>query len=162
MAGVLHLTDIGFSGQTAAKALGYLGLISTVTMVIFAPLGDRFNKRKLLTALLAIQMFMIFWLIHITSSLSLWLFVMGYGILMGIAWPLTVSILSDIFGSQSVGSILGACTLAFGLAGLTAPWMAGHIYDQFQSYHPVFYFSILLSTLSVIFTFFTRQTRNMT
>ena len=156
-----YLTDLGFEGQTAAKALGYLGLISTVTMIAFGPLGDRFNKRLLLTGLLAVHTLLIFWLIHLKGNLGLWSFVVLYGVLLGVAWPLTVSILAEIFGSQSVSSILGACTLAFGLAGLVAPWMAGYVFDLYKSYHPVFYFTIALSALSVVCTYYTRKTHGM-
>jgi cyanate permease len=156
-----YLTDMGFGGQTAAKALGYLGLISTVTMIGFAPLGDRVNKRILLTGLFAIHTFFLFWFIHIKSESMLWAFIICYGILLGTSWPLTISLLADIFGSRSVSSILGACTLAFGLAGLIAPWMAGYIFDLYKSYVPVFYFIMLLSSLSVVFTYFTRKTKGM-
>ena len=156
-----YLTDIGFSGQTAAKALGYLGLISTITMVAFAPLGDRVNKRYLLTGLLTVHVLLLFWLIHIEGTLSLWGLILFYGILLGAAWPLTVSILAEIFGSDSVSSILGGCTMAFGIAGLIAPWLAGFIFDLYKSYIPVFYFTIALSCLSVVFTFYTRKTKGM-
>jgi len=156
-----YLTDIGFKGQTAAKALGYLGLISTITMVAFAPLGDRVNKRYLLTGLLTVHMLLLFWLINIESALSLWGLIIFYGILLGAAWPLTVSILAEIFGSDSVSSILGACTLAFGIAGLIAPWLAGLIFDLYKSYIPVFYFTIVLSCLGVVFAYFTRKTKGM-
>jgi len=158
---VPYLTDIGFSGQTAAKALGYLGLISTVTMIAFAPVGDRFNKRTMLTVFLATHTLLLFWLIHIRTERSLWLLVLCFGLLLGAAWPLTVSILADIFGSRSVSSILGACTLAFGMAGLTAPWLAGHVFDLYRSYTPVLYFTILLSFLGVVFTYFIRKTKGM-
>jgi MFS family permease len=156
-----YLTDMGFGGQTAAKALGYLGLISTVTMIAFAPLGDKVNKRILLTGLFAIHTFFLFWFIQIKSESILWLFIICYGILLGTSWPLTISLLADIFGSRSVSSILGACTLAFGMAGLIAPWMAGYIFDLYKSYVPVFYFITALSFLSVVFTYYTRKTKGM-
>jgi len=156
-----YLTDMGFGGQTAAKALGYLGLISTVTMIAFAPMGDRVNKRILLTGLFAIHTLFLFWFIQIKSESILWLFIICYGILLGTSWPLTISLLADIFGSRSVSSILGACTLAFGLAGLIAPWMAGYIFDLYKSYVPVFYFITALSFLSVVFTYYTRKTKGM-
>ncbi len=155
-----YLTDIGFSGQTAARALGYLGLISTVIMIAFAPLGDKVNKRNLLAGLFAVHTLLLFWLININSEFSLWMLIILFGITMGAAWPLTVSILSDIFGSQSVGSILGACTLAFGLAGLIAPWLAGYIFDLYKSYVPIFYVTIALSFLSIITIYFTRKPSN--
>jgi cyanate permease len=81
--------------------------------------------------------------------------------LLGTSWPLTISLLADIFGSRSVSSILGACTLAFGMVGLTAPWMAGYIFDLYKSYVPVFYFITALSFLSVVFTYYTRKTKGM-
>jgi MFS family permease len=156
-----YLTDIGFSGQTAASVLGYLGLIATVAMIVFGPLGDRFNKRIMMTVLMGAHPLLLFWLIHIRSPFSLWGFTVVYGLLMGILWPMTVSILSDIFGSRSVSSILGACTIAFGIAGLIAPWLAGYIFDLYRSYVPIFYFTILLSFISTICLYYTRKTPNM-
>jgi len=156
-----YLTDIGFSGQTAAKALGYLGLIATVTMVVFAPVGDRVNKRGLLTGLLAANTLLLFWLIHLKGAFGLWLLIILFGIIQGAAWPMTVSILSDIFGSGSVSSILGASTIAVGLAGLISPWLAGYTFDIYKSYVPVFYLTIILSLLSVVFTYYTRKTKGM-
>lgn len=152
-----YLTDIGFDGGTAAKALGYLGLISTVAMVVLGPLGDRINKRIFLTALLAAHTFLLLWLTHIQDEFTLWGFIVFYGILLGAAWPLTVSILSDIFGSKSLGSILGACTIAFGIAGLVAPWVAGYIFDHYRSYKPIFYFTVFLSLASIVCAFYTRK-----
>lgn len=152
-----YLTDIGFDGDTAAKSLGYLGLISTVAMVALGPLGDRLNKRIFLTALFAVHTLLLIWLSHIQGKYSLWGFIVFYGILLGAAWPLLVSFLSDIFGSRSVGSILGACTIAFGIAGLVAPWVAGYIFDHYRSYRPIFYFTVLLSLVSIICTYYTRD-----
>jgi MFS family permease len=157
-----YLTDLGFRGQTAAKSLGYLGLISTGAMIAFSPLGDRFNKRFLLTAFLAVHALLLLWLIHIRSELSLWGFTICYGILLGAAWPLSISILADIFGSRNVSSILGACTMAFGIAGLIAPWLAGYTFDLYHSYAPIFYFTVVLSLGSVICAYFTQKTKKMT
>jgi MFS family permease len=156
-----YLTDIGFSGQTAAKSLGYLGLISTGATIAFSPLGDKFNKRILLTSFLALHTLLLLWLIHIRSEFSLWGFTVFYGIILGAGWPLTVSILADIFGSRGVGSILGACTMAFGIAGLIAPWLAGYIFDLYNSYAPIFYVTVLLSLGGVICTCFIRKTKQM-
>jgi len=156
-----YLTDIGFSGKAAARALAYLGLISTFTMIAFGPVGDRFNKRILLASAFAVHCLLILWLIHLRGNLSLWLFTILYGLMLGAAWPLTVSIVADIFGSDSVSSILGACTLGFGLSGLIAPWLAGHIFDIFNSYEPVFYLTVLLSLASVFLAYFTRKTKDM-
>jgi cyanate permease len=156
-----YLTDIGFEGKTAAKALGYLGLISTVTMVAFAPLGDRFNKRLLLTWLFAGHTLLLLWLIHLRGTLGLWGFVFFYGVHLGMAWPLTISILAETFGSRSVSAILGACTLAFGLAGLIAPWLAGYVFDLYKCYHPVFYLTVALSAVCVVFAYWTRKTQKM-
>jgi MFS family permease len=156
-----YLTDVGFTGQAAARALGYVGLIATVTMALFSPLGDRFNKRILLAALLVLNGLFLLWLIHIRSGPILWLFVVLYGVLMGAMWPLTVSVLTEIFGSTSISGILGACTLAFGLSGLIAPWAAGYVYDLSRSYQPVFYFLSVMSLASGVCAFYSRKTRRM-
>ena len=156
-----YLTDIGFSGQTAAKSLGDLGLISTVAMIVFSPLGDKLNKRLMLMVLMGVHTLLLLWLIHIRNPISLWAFILFYGITLGAAWPLTISILADIFGSRGVSSILGACTMAFGIAGLIAPWLAGYIFDLYHSYTPIFYLTVLLSLGGIISTYFTRKTKQM-
>ena len=156
-----YLTDVGFTGHSAAKALGYVGLIATVTMVLFSPLGDRFNKRILLTALLGVHALFLLWLIYIRSEPMLWVFVLLYGIMMGAMWPLSVSVLSEIFGSASISGILGACTLGFGLSGLIAPWAAGYVFDLYKSYNPVFYFLIFMSLASSVCAYYSRKTRTM-
>jgi len=156
-----YLTDVGFTGHSAAKALGYVGLIATVTMALFSPLGDRFNKRLLLTVLLGLHALLLLWLIHIRSEPMLWSFVLLYGILMGAVWPLTVSVLTEIFGSASISGILGACTLAFGLSGLVAPWAAGYVFDLYKSYNPVFYFTAVMSLASSVCAYYSRKTRAM-
>jgi MFS family permease len=60
-----------------------------------------------------------------------------------------------------VSSILGACTLAFGLAGLIAPWLGGYVFDLYKSYHPVFYLTVVLSAVCVFFVYYTRKTQKM-
>jgi OFA family oxalate/formate antiporter-like MFS transporter len=156
-----YLTDVGFTGHSAAKALGYVGLIATLTMAFFSPLGDRFNKRILLTALLGVHALFLLWLIHIRSEPVLWIFTSLYGVLMGAIWPLSVSVLSEIFGSASISGILGACTLGFGLSGLVAPWAAGYMFDLYKSYNPVFYFMIFMSLASSVCAYYSRKTRTM-
>jgi MFS family permease len=156
-----YLTDIGFSGQTAASALGYLGLISAAAMIALGPLGDKLNKRVLMTGVFGAHVVLLFLLIHICGPLSLWGFIIFYGLLLGIIVPLMVSILSEIFGSRSVSSILGACTIAYGIAGLIAPWLAGHIFDRYHSYSPIFYLTLVLSLVGAVCMFYTRKTREM-
>jgi len=156
-----YLTDVGFTGYSAARAVGYIGLIATVTMVLFSPLGDKFNKRLLLTALLGVHALFLLWLIYIRSEPALWVFVSLYGIFMGAMWPLSISVLSEIFGSASISGILGACTLGLGLSGLVAPWAAGYIFDLYKSYNPMFYFMIFMSLASSVCAFYSRKTRAM-
>jgi MFS family permease len=158
---VPYLTDVGFTGQTAAKALGFVGLLATVTMALFSPLGDRLNKRLLLTSLLGVHALFLFWLLHIRGDTELWLFISLYGVLMGAMWPLTVSVLSEIFGSTSISGILGACTLAFGLSGLIAPWAAGYMFDLYRSYDLVLYITIFLSLASSVCAYYSRKTEAM-
>jgi MFS family permease len=152
-----YLTDKGFTARTAAKAFSYIGLISTVSMIVFGPLGDKVNKRILMTIMFGVHAFIIYWLIHIHFQLSLWGITIVYGIFIGIMIPLNVSILSDIFGSRNVSSILGAVTIAYGFAGLIAPWLAGYTFDLYHSYIPFFYLAIFLSFIGSICIFNTKK-----
>jgi MFS family permease len=157
-----YFTDKGFSGQTAATAFGYIGIISTAAMVLLGPLGDRVNKRILMTSLFGAQTLVIYWIIHIEGTIGLWGITIFCGLFVGMIVPLTVSILAEIFGSRHVSSILGAATIAYGIAGLIAPWVAGYTFDLYQSYIPMFYFTMVLSIVAAVCMFFTRKTMSMT
>ena len=157
-----YLTDKGFSGQTAATAFGYIGVISTAAMVLLGPLGDKVNKRILMTAMFGAQTLLLYWLIHIDGTLSLWGITIFCGLFVGIIVPLTVSFLAEIFGSRNVSSILGAATIAYGIAGLIAPWVAGYSYDLYRSYIPMFYFTMILCFTGSFCMFYTRKTKGMT
>jgi predicted MFS family arabinose efflux permease len=97
-------------------------------------LADRVNTSRLLIGLpmvtaIALSL-MVFHDHAVTSILCLGLVGFAYGAIIA-AYPASIA---RRFGPQDSPRIYGQVFIAWGLAGLTAPWFAGALYDQSGSY----------------------------
>lgn len=139
-----HLTDIGISFQTASNVLGLMVLMSVPGRFIFGSLGDRFNKKILLFLLCVLQGIGILIFIHAKSIMLLYLFVVIYGTGYGGAIPLSIALRADLFGRKNYATIAGFTMTITMIGTVTAPILAGLLYDLTKSYSIAFY------TLSVL------------
>ena len=155
-----HLTDIGIPYQTASNVLGFMVLMSVPGRFVFGWLGDRFEKRKLLFLLCALQGLGVFIFINASTLPLLYLFVVVYGLGYGGVIPLTFALRADLFGRRNYATIAGITT-SFSMAGnVLAPVLAGYLYDTTQSYSVAFYiFLVMIVLAGVFFLMVPRTTR---
>jgi MFS family permease len=146
-----HLTDIGIPYQTASNVLGLMVLMSVPGRFIFGWLGDRFDKKKLLFLLCILQGLGIFIFINASTLPLLYLFVVVYGLGYGGVIPLTVALRADLFGRKNYATIAGISMTLSTVGTVSAPLLAGYLYDVTQSYSLAFYTFIMLIVLSGIF-----------
>ena len=158
-----HLTDIGIPYQTASNVLGLMVLMSVPGRFIFGWLGDRFDKKKLLFLLCVLQGVGIFIFINADTLPLLYLFVVVYGLGYGGVIPLTIALRADLFGRKNYATIAGI-TMSLSVVGtVSAPLLAGYLYDVTHSYSLAFYIFIVLIVLSgVFFLMIPRPTRRAT
>lgn len=146
-----HLTDIGIPYQAASNVLGLMVLMSVPGRFIFGWLGDRFDKKKLLFLLCVLQGLGILIFINASTMPLLYLFVVVYGLGYGGVIPLTIALRADLFGRQNYATIAGI-TMSLSVIGtVSAPLLAGYLYDATQSYSLAFYIFTVMIVLSGLF-----------
>ncbi len=114
-------------------------LMSIPGRFIFGSLGDRYNKKVLLFLLCVLQAIGILVFIHAKSIMLLYLFVIIYGTGYGGAIPLSIALRADLFGRKNYATIAGFTMMVTMIGTVSAPVLAGRLYDVTHSYNLAFY-----------------------
>ena len=149
------LLEYGMTTALAATAAGAVAIGDLGGRAGIAVLGDRFDKRKMLTVAMIMQTLGVVGLSAINATvlgvyLGMWplpLFVVFFGLGFGSSIPLRLSILGDYFGRASYGSIVGLTSSVNALFGAAGPAMIGFIHDSEGTYRPGF---VILAVAIVI------------
>ena len=136
------LLEYGMTAALAASAAGAVAIGDLGGRAGIAVLGDKYDKRKMLTIAMIMQTIGVAGLAGINAevlgvNLGLWplpLFVVFFGLGFGSSIPLRLSILGDYFGRASYGSIVGLTSSVNALFGAAGPALVGLIRDIEGSY----------------------------
>lgn len=136
------LLEYGMTTALAASAAGAVAIGDLSGRAGMAVLGDRFDKRKMLTISMAMQTLGVAGLAAINATilgveLGMWplpFFVVFFGLGFGSSIPLRLSILGDYFGRRSYGSIVGLTSSVNAIFGAAGPAFVGLIHDVDGSY----------------------------
>ncbi|MEE9436937.1 MAG: MFS transporter [Candidatus Adiutricales bacterium] len=155
MAIILHvmpyLGSLGISRTTAGLATGGLAVFSIIGRIGFGYMGDIFSKKKVMVGsyiLMTIGLLLFANFISGTVSLIIFLIVFAPGF--GGAMIIRGSILREYFGSASYGKILGITMGVGSIAGIIGPVMAGWVFDNLDTYYPLW---VVFIGLSIVATF---------
>lgn len=146
-----YVNDLGFPAWVAANALILVGLFNIFGTYLCGYLGQRFARKDVLSVLYLVRaaIFLVF-LIAPVSELSILLF----GAAMGLLWlgtvPLTSGVVATIFGPTHLSMLFGIVFLGHQLGGFLGAWMAGWVYDAFQSYDLMWWLSVALGVLAAL------------
>jgi MFS family permease len=148
-----YLTEIGFSVQNAAWALGLVSLVAVPGQIALGHLSDRIGREWVwgianggfvlcCLALIALPA-------HPTMAL-LWLMVITQGTLGYALTSVMGPIPAEIFAGRHAGGIFGMVMLSGIVGGAAGPWVAGLLHDLYGSYAPVFWICIALNIVSAV------------
>ena len=151
------LLDYGMTAALAAAAAGAVAIGDLSGRAGIAVIGDRFDKRKMLTIAMIMQTIGVAGLAGINAdvfgiNLGLWplpLFVVFFGLGFGSSIPLRLSILGDYFGRTSYGSIVGLTSSVNAVFGAAGPALVGFIYDGTDSYRLGFTTLAIMLVISI-------------
>ena len=131
------LIEYGMTPVLAGTAAGAvaIGDLSGRAGMVF--LGDKFDKRTMLTIAMVMQTVGVAGLAAINATifgiyLGLWplpFFIIFFGLGFGSSIPLRLSILGDYFGRASYGSIIGLTSSVNAIFGAAGPALVGLIHD---------------------------------
>ena len=137
---LFHFAALLEYGMTTALAAGAAGAVAIGDLggrAGMAVIGDKFDKRKMLTVAMLMQTVGVAGLVGINATvagvnLGLWplpFFVVFFGLGFGSSIPLRLSMLGDYFGRASYGSIVGLTSSVNALFGAAGPALVGLIHD---------------------------------
>lgn len=135
---VPYAIDSGVSPTAAAAALGLIGAFSITGRLASAFLSDRIGWQKVLAFALFGMGLSVTWLLFMKAQWMLYGFVFFYGTCHGLRIPSQVGMLSDFFGTRSLGELIGISGALAQLVGAFAPYFTGFIFDTTGSYFIAF------------------------
>ena len=141
--------DIGISDANAVGLVGLIGIGSLVGRFAISAMADRLGRTMTLT-LMQVSMAATY-LLWIASGgyPSLAVFALWFGLSYGGIVSLMPAICMDLFGARAVAGIIGTLYTGAAVGNLLGPVAAGAVFDRMGSYHPVLWFCVALSVVSV-------------
>ena len=148
---VIFLIDIGFSPLAAATAYGLTGMLSVISVSGSGVLSDRFGLRQTATASLvgtAAGVLLLLLMSYGSSTLMLVLFVLVFGLCMGVRGPIVSSIATRHFAGPRVATIYGTIYSSNAIGAAFGSLMGGVLHDLTGGYRTGFVFSLCTVALA--------------
>ncbi|KUK52295.1 MAG: hypothetical protein XD78_2069 [Desulfotomaculum sp. 46_296] len=149
---VANAEDMGIPKLAAAGALGMVGVISAAGRFQAGYLCERIGYKKGLILSCGLCLVAFLYLIFVRNLLMLYVFVIFYSLGYGGKAMALPGLTGEVFGTNSLGKILGLIAIAFGTGGFIGSVLGGWIFDQTDSYCLAFIagaFFYLMAILSV-------------
>jgi MFS family permease len=147
-----YLIDVGISAETAALALGLVGLTGIVGQVMIGHLSDRIGREWAYTlavigflatyaCLYLLQRWPEAWLMYLMIGLQGFV---GYGIS-----TIFAATPADMFAGKNYGVIFGVLATAASAGAALGPWVTGIFFDIWGDYNVAFAVSSVLCVFSI-------------
>ncbi len=145
-------------GHIRGLALALIGTFNLVGSLGFGWLGDRLPRRYLLSVIYGSRglLLLAYFLLPITVMSSLL-----FCCLMGLVWlatvPLTSGTVAKFFGARLLSTMYGFVFFSHQIGAFLGSWIAGRVYDQIQTYDPIFWICIGLGLFGFLVHFPIRE-----
>lgn len=126
--------DLGISPLLAATAVSALGIAAFFGRVIMGGVSDRLGRKSAMAISLALQALAFLGFAAVGGLASLYLATVVFGFSYGAISTLFPTMVSDFFGRQEAGTLVGFLFAMAGSMGALGPVGAGWIYDTTGSY----------------------------
>ena len=133
--------DLGYSPLVAASLLSALGAGAVPGRILIGAASDRIGRKPALALMLLLQAIAFLAFIGAGSLGALYVVVAVFGFSYGAVTALFPSIISDFFGRDRAGSLVGIYFAVAGAATALGPFGAGAIHDATGSYTLAFVLS---------------------
>jgi MFS family permease len=154
---VLHLTDIGIPDLKAAGVIPIFVGIAFFAQLGGGFIGDKLDKRLILSTGLVIQSISVIVLAYATSYSAAVIFALLWGVGFGGRGPILHALRGDYFGSRYFGSILGIASFPMILGMTATPVLAGLAFDLQDTYKWVFLTTATTGFMASILVLFAKR-----
>lgn len=149
--------NLGYSLQTAAFVVALMTIIQTFGQLAGGFLGDRYNKRWLLTATMVGHGVALLVLAYADAFWMVIFFAVVNGLAWGVRGPILHSLRADYFGRKSFAQVLGFSSLIIMFGMTLGPLLAGYLADRTGNYQLAFtILGIVAASGALFFAFATR------
>jgi len=135
---VIAAIDIGITPELAATILTLMGITNTLGRVLLGALAVKMGNKIVLSICLAVQALAMLILTNAGNLNTIYIAVSLYGLVYGGTSPIMPTLAVDLFGTKSIGSILGSINTSYTIGGAIGPFIAGYIFDVTRSYYAAF------------------------
>jgi MFS family permease len=146
-----YLVDRGMPVQTGGWVVAAIGLFNIIGSLSVGWLQSRFPKRYILS------------IIYFTRALSILVFIsfpittfsaIAFGVVTGLTWlstvPPTSALVALMFGTRWFATLYGFAFVSHQVGGFLGVLLGGIVFEQFGSYTPIWWLSVLFGVLSAL------------
>lgn len=148
---IAFFVSTGYSTMTAASALAFNQVVSTVGRPVLGALSDRIGREATITLSYVLSIAAIVVILSLGNGISLWpvvLFVILRGLGMG-QMGIAVGVkAADLYPGPILGRVMGIVNMGRGLGLAVGPLIGGLIYDSTDSYLYAFSLAVVFMILS--------------
>jgi MFS family permease len=126
---------------------------------LFGALADRFDLRRLLWTVIAMQATCWILLLAKPPYAAMLAIFVPFGLSAGAVMPLYGSIIGRVFGPAAFGQVMGLAGLVMLPLHASAPFLVGQLYDRTGNYQLAFQLIIAALGISAVTLAFLRPTR---
>lgn len=147
-----YLVSLGMLRHVAGYVAGAIPVLSIAGRFLLGWLGDRFNKKVVLTWCFIIKTLGVLVFCYLESKWLIVPFLLLYPLGMGGANVLRAAFLMEHFGTAGFGKMIGILMGAASFGGIVGPLIAGWAFDVFGTYHYIWlvYFGIMVLSTGLI------------
>jgi MFS family permease len=160
---VVFLIDAGFAPLTAATAVGFVGMLSAMSVMGSGFLSDRFGVRQTVSTSFvgtATGMLLLIALATNPSGALLVAFVLVFGLCMGVRGPIISSVCAKHFAGPRVATIYGTIYATNALGAACGSLLGGVLHDLTDGYRTGFLCSLAFILLAAAPFWTVRALRN--
>ncbi len=156
---LVYAKEAGFAESFVPVLYLIFTAMASLTALSFGKLADRLGRRFVLILAYLLWGLMCIGFIYTNDYLGIILLFVLYGLHRGAIEPVQKTFVSELAPIEHRASLLGAFQMTVGLCALPASLVAGLLWDTFGKHAP-FYFSLGLTSLTVILMLFLKGKAN--
>ncbi|MFC1995717.1 MFS transporter [Chloroflexota bacterium] len=155
---VPYATDIGIPAIQASTILSVIGGSYIISVLSVGRISDRVDRKVLGVICTALGAVALIWLTRSQELWMLYLFAITFGLAWGGISVINVMLVSEAFGSLSLGVIMGTLEVGFLAGSAIGAALGGFIFDVTGSYFIAFSIgAAAMLTIAVFITFIRRE-----
>lgn len=135
---VPHAIESGISPMDAALIISIMGLANFPGRLIVGQLSDVFGRKTLGVICPFVESLVLLWLLFGEGLWMYYIFAAIFGFMWGGGGTVITALIGDIFGTRSLGLIMGIMSGGWAAGAALGPAIGGFFYDATQGYTEAF------------------------